>query len=430
MTGETGKEDPAPMGSRKRWLIVVLLMAITTLNLMDRQLPFIMAEQIREEFSLTDTQLGMLGGLAFSLVYALAALPLARLADRGRRKSVLALCVFTWSMFTGLGSFAMSFVQLMMTRIGVALGEAAATPISHALLADLFPDRRRSLAIGIVTSGISLGVLLGMALGGWLLVHFNWREVLVFATVPGILLAVALIWLVPEPPRVTAVGTAMPPIGESLQTLARNRAFVWLNVGTVSGTFATTGGATFGAAFLIREHGLDVGSAGVTFGLMMGLTGAIGATLSGLLGTRLSARDTRWLAWLPAFGAALQFPFYVASWLVHDLHLAILLQTLGWLAGSSKLTMSYTAVQAIVPSHLRAFSSATVQLLLNIIGNVLGPIAVGVLSDWLGTDGSGALGPALALVGCSLIIAAFAFARAGYAMRASHDGVPGKSEAS
>lgn len=416
MTVQTGRDEPVAAGSRKRWFIVALLMAITTLNLMDRQLPYIMAEQIREEFSLTDTQLGMLGGLAFSLVYALAALPLARLADRGKRKSVLAICVFAWSMFTGLGSFAMSFVQLMMTRIGVALGEAAATPVSHALLADIFPDRRRSLAIGLVTSGISLGVLLGMALGGWLLVHFNWREVLILATVPGIILAAALFWLVPEPPRITAVGATMPPIGESLQILARNRAFVWLNVGTVSGTFATTGGATFGAAFLIREHGLDVGSAGVTFGLMMGLTGAIGATLSGMLGTKLSARDTRWLAWLPAFGAAVQFPFYVASWMVQDLHLAIALQTVGWFAGSSKLTMSYTAVQAIVPSHLRAFSSATVQLLLNIIGNVLGPITVGVLSDWLGKDGGGALGPALAITGCGLLLAAFAFARAGVAM--------------
>lgn len=409
---------PPPAG-RGRWGVVALLSAITALNLMDRQLPFIMAEPIRAEFHLTDTQLGLLGGIAFSLVYAFAALPLARLADRTVRTRVLAGCVTIWSLCTGLGAFAANFYQLAATRVGVALCEAGANPASHAIIADLFPDRRRALAIALCTAGVPIGVLLGMGLGGWLLASFTWRQVLMMATVPGLLFGLILMLGVREPPRIGRTEIAAPPMGQAIRVLAADRAFVWMCLACMAGTFGSAGGAAFGAAFLMRTHGMDIAGAGLAFGLMLGCSGAVGSIALGFLGGRLSRRDLRWLLWLPALGELIQWPLYTASWLVSDLHWAIALQALGWLAGSGRLALSYTAVQAVAHPHLRAFSSAMLQLLLNLFGNVLGPIAVGAISDHVGGGSGRGLGIALALCGTGLLLAAFAFYRAGASLNAT-----------
>lgn len=414
----SGKSPTGP----SRWGMVALLVCITALNLTDRQLPFIMAEPISREFGLSDTQLGLLGGVAFSLVYALAALPIARLADRAGRGKILASCLFAWSAFTGMGALASNFVQLMLSRAGVAIGEAGANPCSHAILAELFPDRRRPLAVAIVTAGVPLGVLMGMAMGGWLLSNFTWRQVLAMAAIPGFVLATLLLLLFRERPRHgrgEAHAPAVPPFGSAIRILAKDRRFVWISIAATFSIFATSGGAAFGAPFFMRFHNLDIASAGLAVGLILGLTSAIGSIAAGMLGARLSSRDIRWLMWLPAIGAFIQVPFYVTSWLVADLHLALILQTLGWLAGSSHLAMSYTAVQTVTAPHMRAFGSAALQLQINLFGNVLGPIAVGALSDALGGGSGRGLGLALAISGTMLGIASFGYFRAAKWLNAS-----------
>lgn len=402
---------PALLG---RWAILGLLVLTTAVNLMDRQLPFIMAEPIRTEFALSDTQLGMLGGIAFSLVYAIGALPLARIADRHPRKWVLAACLATWSLFTAFGGAAQSFVQLMVTRAGVAIGEAGAAPSSHSLISDLFSDGRRALALALNTAGIAIGVLLGMAIGGLLLEHLPWRTVLLFAAVPGLILALVFALAVREPPRVGAQAHPVPPpVSVALATLWRQRAFVWLTIAATLGAFATSGGAAFGPAFFMRAHHLSIGEAGVLFGLLLGCGAAIGGIASGLLADRLMPRDPRWLLWIPAIGFLVKTPLYCASWMVDGFALAIALQFAAWLAGGSYLPLSYTATQAIASPRMRAFSSAMIQLVLNLLGNVLGPLAVGALSDRLNpVAGTAALGFALAICGVGGLLSALAFFRA------------------
>jgi predicted MFS family arabinose efflux permease len=406
---------PALRRTKMRWWVLALLVLTTTTNLMDRQLPFIMVEPIRKEFSLSDGQIGLMGGLAFSLVYALCALPLARLADRGSRTLVLAGSLATWSLFTGMGGLATSFPMLLATRTGVALGEAGALPASHSLISDLFQGRRRAFALALNTAGVPLGVLLGMAVGGLLLSHFHWRSVLLLAAAPGLVLAGLFALAVPEPER-TGAGRhdRQPSIGESLATLSKQRSFLWLTLGATLTTFATAGGAAFGPSFFMRGHGLPIGQAGLLFGVMLGLSGLVGSITAGLIAQRRIRTDQRWLLWIPAIGALIQMPLYCASWVVASLPAAIAMQSVAWFAGSSYLALSYAAVQAIAIPRMRAISSAVLQLALNLIGNVLGPIAVGGLSDALrsSTGQAAGLGDALAAGGALLLGGAFAYWRA------------------
>lgn len=413
MTSRPGAPPIAHIVSHRRWGVLAFLVLITTINLMDRQLPFIMAEPIRKEFGLSDTQLGLLGGFAFSLVYALGALPLARLADRTSRRSVLSACLAIWSLFTGLGAIGTGFLFLMATRAGVAIGEAGAAPASHSMIADLFPDRRRALAIALNTAGIPLGVLFGMAVGGFLLTNFTWRQVLIMAAVPGVLLALFMMVFIREPIRIGAAAREpAPDFTASLRILSRQRSFHWLCAGATLGAFSTSAGAAFGPAFLMRAHALSIGQAGLIFGLMLGACGATGGIAYGMLASRIGANDPRWLMRIPAIGAAIQLPLYCSSWLIGDLQLAIGLQALGWLIGSSYLPLSYTATQAIAAPRMRAFSSAAIQLILNLLGNVLGPIVAGLLSDRVSWGPGNGLGLALAMCGAGLGVSGLCFWRA------------------
>src|SRR5690606_6573358 len=164
-------------------------------NLLDRQIIFILAENIKLDLGLTDTQLGLLGGVTFSLIYALAALPLARLADRASKKKVLAGCIALWSLMTAIGGLAQSFIQLALTRCGVALGEAGANPASQAMISEVFPPRERVRALAILQTGVPLGIMLGLAGGGWMAEHYHWRTVLITVAVPSMLMAPLCLWL-------------------------------------------------------------------------------------------------------------------------------------------------------------------------------------------------------------------------------------------
>ena len=396
-----------------KWGVLTLLVLTTATNIMDRQLPFIMAEPIRQEFDLSDAQLAMLGGLGFSLVYAFGAIPLARLADRRSRRLVIAGCIAAWSLFTALGSFARSYPQLVMTRSGVALGEAGAAPASHSLLSDLFHDGHRALALSINSAGLPLGVLLGMTLGGLLLEILSWRTVLLLAAIPGLLLALLFALVIAEPPRIGARAVEPPPFATALEKLWCQRSFIWLVMGATFMVFASTGGAAFGASFFIRVHHLSIGETGLVTGMILGLGGAFGSVVAGAVADRLTKRDARWALWLPALGSLIGCPFYIAAWLVDDLSLTIAFLLAAYFLGGSCLPMSYAATQAIAEPRMRALSSAVTQLVVNLLGNVAGPLAAGFLSDRLTTTfGVRSLGMALAICGAFLLLSALCFWRA------------------
>jgi len=395
-----------------RWTVLALLVLTTAVNLIDRQLPFIMAEPLKHEFGLSDTQIALLGGLGFSLVYALAALPLARLADRWSRRWVTAACVFAWSLCTASGAFARTFPTLVATRSGVAIGEAGAAPAAHSLISDLFHDGRRPLALAINTGGITLGIMLGMGVGGLLLERFSWRTVLLLAAIPGFLLALLFAFFVAEPPRIGDTTAKPPPLGAALSKLWKQRSFVWLAMGAACTIFSAAGGTTFGASFFIRVHHLSIGEAGLVIGVIAGVAGTFGAIVSGVIVTPLSRRDARWALWLPALACAFNFPLYGAAWLVGDAKLALALLLAAHLFSGCCLPMSYAATQAIAEPRMRAFSSAVSQLVVNIFGNVAGPLAVGMLSDHLqAAFGARSIGLSLSICGSLFLVGGLCYWR-------------------
>jgi predicted MFS family arabinose efflux permease len=179
-------------GWRRTALIIVLFM-VSAFSQIDRILPFILAESIKADLHLSDTQLGLITGIAFAVVYSLASLPLARLADRGASKQVLVWCILIWSIMTGLGGLAVGFVTMAISRFGVALGEAGGTPAAHALIAGKIPELRRGRAIGVFSMGIPLGTMVGFAAGGWASDHIGWRVALFVAGGIGLLLVILVL---------------------------------------------------------------------------------------------------------------------------------------------------------------------------------------------------------------------------------------------
>lgn len=416
MSAASRTATPATAFQAGRWTLLILLTLATTLNFVDRQLPFILIEHIRKDLRLSDTQIGLLGGIAFSLVYSLAALPLARLADSRSRKWLLAGCVTVWSLMTATGALAQNFLQLAFTRTGVAIAEAGCNPTAHAMIAERF-GRRSGLALAVNTTGIPLGMMIGLGLGGWLVDRMSWQHVLLLAGVPGLLLAAAIAVLVGETPA--AVGVAKPPtvsLVAAVKVLSRRTSFVWMAAGATLCGLAASGGAAFGAAFLMRQHHLSAGQAGLMFGLVLGVCGVAGNLASGVVGDWLANKHPGGRMYGAAAATLLMTPFYVLAWSAHDVTSWILLFAPAWLLLSFFLPMTYAGAQAVSATGMRATTSALLQLVLNLVGNVSGPILVGLLSDaWKPTQGVHALGLGLAVMGCAGVLAAGAYAMAGRA---------------
>ena len=223
-----------------RWYVLFVLTLGYIFNFIDRQVMTILLEPIKAEFGATDTQMGLLTGLAFALFYATLGVPMARLADRWSRRNVLVISMAVWSGMTALCGLAGSFIQLLACRIGVAVGEAGGSPPSHSMLADYYPPERRATALGIYALGIPFGVLFGFFVGGWMEEFFGWRWAFVVVGIPGLLLALLVRFTVKEPPRgmseaiqpaVDAPPAVQPPVKEVIAYLLARRSFIHMAIG-------------------------------------------------------------------------------------------------------------------------------------------------------------------------------------------------------
>jgi predicted MFS family arabinose efflux permease len=390
-----------------RWTVLFLLVAANTLNLFDRQLPFILIEHIRADLQLTDTQIGLLGGLAFSLVYAVMAIPLARVSDSRSRKWVMVASVGIWSLMTAAGGLARNFAQLAVSRAGVAVAEAGCSPTSHSLIADLFPDRR-SFALALFTAGVPAGIMLGLATGGLLVEHMGWRQVLFLAGVPGVVLAIAFAVVLKEPPRRRLKTSAGPrTFLQALGVLWRRPSFGWITAGATLNALATAGGAAFGAAFLMRVYQFSAAEAGLMLGALGGIVSVTGTVTAGALGDWIARDNAARRLRTVAIALMCSTPLYVAAKLAPTPLTFFLLSCGASLIGSFWLPLTFAATQSVVSSDMRATTSAVMQLIFNVLGAVIGPILVGVLSDrWSGLAGVRSLGWALAAVGLVGFVAA------------------------
>ncbi len=370
-----------------------LLMAVGLFNYVDRLCMSILSVPIRRELALTDTQLGVLTGLAFSLVYTLAAVPIARLADRGSRKRVIAVCLALWSLMTAGCGLATGFLMLAVLRMGVALGEAGCVPATQALLSDFFPRQERARALATWQLVFPIGTLVGFAASGWLNEAIGWRQAFLVLGVFGLLLAPVLLITLDEPARGAADGavpasgvapTAAPQsgsLGQALRALWALPSYRYLTLGGAFIAWPLNAALYWNGQFYSRVFGFSLGELAVYLALLSGGAGAIGLYGGGWLADRLGRRDPCWQMRIPAIAGLSVAPCMLAQYFASDGRLSLLLGIVPVILLNAFLPPQAAGAQSLASPDLRAQASGTIVLISGTMGTAIGPFATGLASD-------------------------------------------------
>jgi predicted MFS family arabinose efflux permease len=417
-------------GAAYRNYVLGVLCLAYVVNVMDRSVLGALLEPIRHEFSATDTQLGLLGGLAFALFYATLGVPIAALADRTSRRNVIAACAALWSIMTALCGAAGSFITLLAARIGTAVGEAGGTPPSHALISDYFPLDKRATALSIFALGVPLGGMLGNFIGGWGNELFGWRAAFVLTGLPGVALALLIRFTVREPVRGQADRLAAqlakqeaPSIRAALSYLWHRPSFRHMSLAAALHSVVWYAGSSFNNSFFIRVHHMSTGEAGSWVALLLAI-GGIGTLLGGYLADSLSTTkgDRRWYMWVPGYATLAMVPFQFSAYLAPSLWAVIPSFAIMLILGSMFFGPSFAMSQGLAPLRMRAVATSLVLFVQTLIGLGLGPFLAGVISDHLRpTVGAYSLAYGLVSVGLVNIWAAIHYFRGARTLRADLD---------
>jgi MFS transporter, Spinster family, sphingosine-1-phosphate transporter len=371
-----------PLGTRGL-VILGLLLVVNILNFVDRLLPSILVEAIRLDLRLTDSQIGLMGGVAFAVIYSFATLGLARIADRRSPRLVLALSLGFWSLATAVSGLAQSFLQLFFARAAVAAGEAGSAPAAHALIARVFPGSRRSSALAIFSLGVPIGAMLGLALGGWINDLLNWRSAFFVVGLPGLVVAAVLRFFIPDPPHQSPDGARGERLSGTLRLLFGMRSFRHMAIASSLFAIGSYALNIFAAAFLIRTHHMSAARAGLAFGLAFGVGGLVGTFAGGMLSDWLGQKDPRWRQGVPAVGLALSAPVSLAAFLADSTAVSVVCLTFTYLLGLLYFAPTFATAQSLAPDSARATASGVILFCLTLVGASVGPYAVGLLSDLL-----------------------------------------------
>ena len=382
---ESGLRSPGIRWRPYQIYIVVLLLLVTVCNYLDRIILGVLQEPIKRELALSDWQLGLLSGPAFALFYSVAGIPIARLAERINRAGLLAFVVAFWSAMTAFCGLSQGFVQLLLARVGVGMGEGGCIPISHSLLADNFSMRQRGVVMSVVSTAPSLATIMAPIVGGLVAQHYGWRVAFLTVGLPGLLLAV-LVWLTLKEPRAqgqAATVKAGRPKGSFISDfkwLLANRAFVWVFIGGAFIGLAYNGATVFTVSFMIRSHGLTLGQAGGVLGLS-GMVGLVGTFIGGLAADRFADDRGRSYVLVPAIGGVLTCLFYVLAFTQSNWAIGMPLLLASSVAYNLKNGPMYAAVQNIVPGTMRATGAAVFMFGATVVGSMIGPLLAGGISD-------------------------------------------------
>jgi predicted MFS family arabinose efflux permease len=375
--------------------VLGLLVAVNVFNHIDRNIMVILLEPVKRELGASDFQMGLLAGPAFAILYTFAGLPIARWADRGTRRDIIAVALAVWSGMTALCGGVQSYAQMLLARIGVGIGEAGCTPPAHSLISDLYPPQRRATALSIYALGISFGTLLGLAAGGWIGDALGWRMAFVAVGLPGVALALIVRTTFSEPERGRFDRSPDPeaiPLRQVFAYLWGLKALRHLLLAASLQTLGLAATGSWNPTFLRRVFDWSGLSAGTAIGLLSALAGGLGTFGGGWLSDRLAARDARWVLWLPALGAVLSIPFAVLGYAVESAVLAIALLAPAALLHNVYAAVGHAAAQSLAKPRMRALVSAIALFAMNLIGFGLGPPAIGLLNDALAASlGDGAI---------------------------------------
>ncbi|MBX9785370.1 MAG: MFS transporter [Chitinophagaceae bacterium] len=376
-----------PFTKRYSNYILFLLTVVYVFNFIDRQILVILQESIKKELGLSDTQLGLMSGFTFAIFYVSFGIPIARLADKGSRKNIITFSLILWSGMTALSGRAQNFVQLLLARIGVGIGEAGGSPPAHSIISDLYPPEKRATAMAIYSTGISIGVLFGFLVGGWMDRHFGWRAAFYMVGIPGIVVGLILYFTVKEPLRGISENKTGLDVSHSLKevllTLWKSKSFRYLALGSGMTAYTLYTMSSWMPSFLARLHFLKSDEIGYWLSLGFGVGGGLGFFLGGYLTDKWSKKDKRWYLWLPAATLLLAIPFFLTTIFVSDTKVIVLLIGIPSFLGSFYLAPCIALTHGLSGLRMRSIASAILFFVLNIIGLGCGPLFTGMVSDYL-----------------------------------------------
>lgn len=396
------RQDEKTRAPGYRYLVLATLILVYTLNFLDRQILGILAKPIKDEFGLTDGQFGLMGGLAFALLYTTLAIPIAWLADRFSRVWIMTAALTIWSGFTALCGLTGSFAQLFLARMGVGVGEAGGVAPAYSLIADYFPKHQRARALAAYAFGIPLGMASGTLVGGLLAVHYGWRTAFVAVGLMGVVLAPIFRLVVKDPPRGGAdrdplapppAPSPAPPFAAVVRLLAAKPSFWLLSFGAASSSVCGYGVAAWLPSFFMRSLGLTLAQTAWYYSGIALFGGLVGIWLGGAVADRLGAKSKAGYPITPAIAFLVSVPCFLLAMNSGALF--------GGLGGGAALAVAFVifliptglnlawlgpitaAVQHLAPAPMRTTASALFLLINNLLGIAVGIYYFGLVSDLL-----------------------------------------------
>jgi MFS family permease len=394
-----GPDTSATTTTRYAWYVVAVLLVLNVSSFIDRQVMALLVTPIKADLGLTDTEMGLLLGPAFAGIFAVSALLLGRLVDRGNRVAIIAWGVAAWSVMCTATGVANTFGHLFAARFGVGIGEATLSPSANSLIADYFPPEKLATAMSVFTSGVFLGAGLAYFIGGtviqalgnsepWHLPLFGeirtWQRVFIVVGIPGLLLAL-LTLTIREPRRSLPAGSKVhaATMREVTDWLRRHaRAYWTFGVGVSVYSTVNFGTAFWFPAFFERSHGWSPGKIGLLMGGATAVFGVIGVLAGGRLADWFRSRGREdgnlIVLIISAVGSIVAgLPLYLTT--SESVLIAALIVTN--IVAAAPFGAAAAAMQEMSPSHMRGQAAAFLGFLLNFVGLSLGPTATGLLTD-------------------------------------------------
>jgi predicted MFS family arabinose efflux permease len=372
-----------------RGYVLTVLFALAAVNHLDRQLMAILLEPVRTEFQLSDTELGLLSGIAFVALFSILSIPAAIWAATHNRRNLIAAAAILWGAMTLCCGLAHSFAQLFLARLGVGVGEAGGVPPSQAIVSDLYRPGERATAQAVLLSGINAGVFVAFLIGGYLGQRYGWRTAFVCAGVLTVLLAILLRLTVAEPARVddptqrAQRWRSRSLLFETVRAMWRDPVLRHVWIGATLTATVGAGALAWAPSYLVRVHGMGLAAVGSYLAVVIGIGGLVGTWIVGAWSDRMRRRDVRWSLWLIAALFIASKPLSIGFYVSDVTWVALLLFLLPAIVGSSFLGPSVATLHDRIDPHLRPVASAMLAWTMNLIGIGIGPLVVGMTSDLL-----------------------------------------------
>jgi MFS family permease len=386
------------------WLALILLTGVGTIGFIDRIVVNVLVEPLKQEFSLSDTQVSLMG-LAFAVLNIAAGIAVARVAERARRLTLIAAGTIFWSLATGACGLVSSWTQLLVSRVAVGLGEAVGLPGNQSVVADYFPANRRGMAMSVLLLSPPVGAFIGFVGGGWIAQNFDWRWTFILAAVPGLVLGVLVHLFIKEPPRGrhdVEAGDEVPRLGAVVRRFALLPSARHLVIGSTLAAMIGFGLNYFFTSLMIRRFDLQIGEAGLYAGLIASLPAALSVVGSGWLGDRLGAKHPAAYALIPGISMLIGGPIYFFAIVQESLPLLLGLVTISAVLQFGYLGITFATLQNLMHSRMRATASALLNAVYAIAGGV-GPIVLGAMSDRLESQYAPGVGLAYAMALMSVV---------------------------